>query len=383
MKIYGRFLGSFKNNFLISETNYYRLKIQADVKPHNFDIIEITGYRDKDFIVAEKIKIIKEGQEIGGTENWKKIIYDTETKEEHIKMQKSIQKIRNFFLKKDFLEVYTPILVKYPAMEPNLDSFETKFEKKEKLYLHTSPEYFMKKLLTAGLYRRIFEITPVFRNNELGKMHNPEFLMLEWYRMFKSYDVLMEDLLELVRYLIEDSKINYLSREVDITDYKKITVRKAFQKYADIDLDDLIKNRDNWKEKFFELMVNKIEPNLGWKQPTVLYEYPKEMAALAKLKETDKSVAKRFEFYIAGIELANCFEELNDPKRQLERFKEQKTERVSAKLKNYPIDKTFINALKIGMPPSSGGALGLNRLLMIIFNKKNIRKTLLFPFTDL
>ncbi len=382
MKYRGRIVRSKSKKYLITTNRYFQLIIQKDFDFNNFDIVEAEAYRKENTLYVKDLSVLTEGKKPDGRENWKRMIYDPELKTQFRKIHEYIQKIREFFLKKNFIEVYTPVLTKYPAMEPNIDSFETWFGNKQKMYLHTSPEYFMKKLLAAGFHEKIFEISPVFRNNEFGKMHNPEFLMLEWYRMYKPYENLIKDLIDLTRYLASNSKIEYDNKIIDLTDVEKITLKQAFNKYADKDLEELRETK-NWKDKFFEILVNDIEPNLGGDHPTILYEYPKELAALAKLKNSDRTVAKRFELYIGGIELANCFEELTDPAVQLKRFKKQKKKRRKNDLKDYPIDETFINALKIGMPPSSGGALGINRLIMILLDKKDIKETLLFPYQEL
>ena len=383
MNYRGRIVASKSSIYLITTDKYYELIIEKDFDYQNFDIVEIEAYKKQNTLYVKNLIVMTEGQKPDGRENWMKMVYDTGLKKQFRKIHRYIQRIRNFFIKKDFIEVYTPVLSKYPAMEPNIKSFETYFRNQEKLFLHTSPEYFMKKLLTAGFHERIFEISPVFRDSELGKLHNPEFLMIEWYRMYKPYEVLMDDLIDLIKYLTNKEKIKYNSNTIYLNKIEKITVKESFYKYADINLDRFMKIENNWKSKFFEIMVDEIEPNLGCNQPTILYEYPRELAALSKLKKIDKSVAKRFELYIGGTELANCFEELTDPEIQLKRFKKQKKKRKKENLGNYPIDKTFIKALEIGMPPSSGGALGINRLLMILLNKKDIKETLLFPYYEL
>jgi len=380
MKIKGRLLLDGDNSYLLK--NLKLIPISGKLNGSNYDIIELEGRFQQNIFEVESAKILKKGRAVSGNENWNRAIYDFELRKSLYESQRLLQKIRNFFQKENFLEVYTPLLNKYTAMEPNIASFETTDFQKEKLYLHTSPEYNLKKVLVSGIADKIFQISPVFRKEKRGKLHNPEFLMLEWYRSFEKYEKLMDDLLYLIKYLTDKEFIQYKKSKIKLDSLDKITVKEAFKKYTDTSLREIgvFENEKNWKDKFFQLLVEKIEPNLGWERPTILYEYPVELAALSKVKDKDKRFSKRFELYIGGIELANCFEELNDADEQLKRFEKQKKKREKLKKPVHEIDEKFIKALRVGMPPSSGGALGINRLIMILLNKKSIKKTLLFPY---
>jgi len=381
MKIKGRLLLDEDNSYLIK--NLQLIPISGKLDGSNYDIVELKGKFKEKIFKIDSSKILKKGQPVSGNENWNRAIYDFDLRKSLYKSQKLLQEIRDFFLKENFLEVYTPLLNKYAAMEPNIDSFETNDHKKEKLYLHTSPEYNLKQVLVSGIADKIFQISPVFRKEKIGKLHNPEFLMLEWYRSFEKYEKLMDDLLYLIKYLTGKEFIQYKKSKIKLDSLDKITVKEAFKKYTDTSLREIgvFENEKNWKEKFFQLLVEKIEPNLGWERPTILYEYPVELAALSKVKDKDKRFSKRFELYIGGIELANCFEELNDADEQLKRFEKQKKKREKLKKPVHEIDEKFIKALRVGMPPASGGALGINRLIMILLNKNSIKKTLLFPYS--
>src|SRR6056297_1923962 len=381
MKIKGRLLLDGDNSYLLK--NLKLIPISGKLNGSNYDIIELEGRFQQNIFEVESAKILKKGRAVSGNENWNRAIYDFELRKSLYESQRLLQKIRNFFQKENFLEVYTPLLNKYTAMEPNIASFETTDFQKEKLYLHTSPEYNLKKVLVSGIADKIFQISPVFRKEKRGKIHNPEFLMIEWYRSFEKYEKLMDDLLYLIKYLTDKEFIQYKKSKIKLDSLDKITVKEVFKKYTDTSLREIgvFENEKNWKEKFFQLLVEKIEPNLGWERPTILYEYPVELAALSKVKDKDKRFSKRFELYIGGIELANCFEELNDPDEQLKRFEKQKKKREKLKKPVHEIDENFIKALRVGMPPASGGALGINRLIMILLNKNSIKKTLLFPYS--
>ena len=383
MILRGRVL-KFDNGFYILSKNDY-VSLSGNFEGEMNDIVELHGEFKNSTFFVDKTTILQKGSEIKGNENWKKIIYDRDAKIHFLKISEYIEKISDFFKKNGFLSVYTPILGKYAAMEPNIDSFETKCCG-EKLYLQTSPEYFMKKLLTSGISEKIFSMTPVFRNNEVGKRHNPEFLMVEWYRAYEPYEMLMEDLFALLKYLLPDNdEIIYDGNHILLDRYEKLTVEDALKKYAETDFEKLgvYEERPGWEEDFFKIMVDKVEPKLGFERPLFLYEYPRKLAALSKIKDDNPQLSKRFEFYICGVELANCFEELTDYKEQFERFKIEKNERKIRGLTEYEIDMTFIEALKIGMPPASGGALGVNRLLQILTDSPDIKNTFLFPYIEL
>lgn len=383
MLIRGRLIIIENEQYLLSGTRYFPIKgiVGADM----YDLCECEGTEWDGVIIAERTRVLQHGTMVGGHENWKKMVYDTGFKAQMIEMQLAVNQMRSFFLKMNFLEVYTPVAAPYAAMEPNIDSFETTFGRDKKLYLQTSPEYYMKKLLAADLYQNIFQICPVFRNNENGNRHNPEFLMLEWYRQFAPYETLMDDCFGLIKACAKKDMLTYQGQTVLLDAYEKLTVADAFERYAAMPLDALGVYDDvpGWEERFFQILVEQVEPRLGWERPTVLCEYPAKLAALASLKKDDPRVANRFELYICGIELANCFEELCDAEQQYLRFEAEQHARMKAGKPVYDIDKTFIQALKTGMPPSSGGALGIQRLLMVLFDVTSIRETLLFPYEDL
>jgi EF-P lysine aminoacylase GenX len=342
-------------------------------------------------------------------QNWERAKKDNSLKEIQIKRTKINNLIRNFFNAKGFLEAQTPILVKCAGQEPYLSPFKTSFgdekNKKYKGFLITSPEYSLKKMLAGG-FDKIYEMARVFRANEsLGGTHNPEFTMLEWYRANSDYKKIMEDTENLILFLnkkINRSNIlNYQGQKINLTTpWQRISVKELFSKYANIDLDKTktlknfrnqakkskinVNSKDNdWNSIFYDIFLNKIEPNLPKDKPIIIYEYPLPQASLAKKKNKNSFYAERFEVYIAGLELANAFSELTDAKEQLSRLKEEQRLRTKLKKDIISIDKDFICALKLGIPPSGGIALGIDRLQMLLLNIKDINDLLLFPAKQL
>jgi len=324
--------------------------------------------------------------------------------------RKIINIIRKYFDDQDFIEVDTPILQKSPGNEVHLQAFKTEIKsphddvKNQTIYLHTSPEFSMKKLLVAG-ESKIYQISHVFRNGERSSLHHPEFSMIEWYRTNVTPKEIMNDCINLIRECakILGKKI-FKANNIECNifdDWEVLSVSDAFKKYANIDIlkttpdplnpnADLLRDEmkkkglrylenDSWEDLFFRIMGEKIEPFLGKDRPTFLCDYPLSMAALSKQKDDDKRLADRFELYIAGYEIANAFNELTDPKEQLNRF--QKDMDLKEKLHGirYPIDMDFIDALHHGMPCACGIALGIDRLVMLCTESKNIEDVLWLP----
>ena len=311
------------------------------------------------------------------------------------------QKVRNFFVKENFLEVETPIMTPIPGMEPHLTPFETKFKTDHQnfpLYLNTSPELQMKKLLGAG-FGNIFNITKVFRNGEIGgDTHNPEFTMIEWYREKADYKDLMKDCEKLILSLTDS--ITYQGQTIDISlPWDRISTRELFLQYCNL---DLLENKtfaqfkktadrlnydtnacEDWDDIFFKIFLNHIEPHLGKEKPIFVYDYPSTQAALAKKSATNPFFAERFELYIAGIELCNAFSELTDSNEQRERLLEEQKLRKKLGKTVFPIDEEFLASLESIHYESAGIALGLDRLFMVLLDKKSIEEVLLFPLSKL
>jgi len=268
-----------------------------------------------------------------------------------------MQRIRAFFYERDFTEVETPIRLKVPCMELNIDA-----EASGDHFLRTSPEIFHKQLLAAG-HAKIFEIGKCFRRGELGPLHNPEYTMLEWYRANADYMDILGDTQALVQAVggIGDPA------------WKQMTVSEAFLEFAGWE------PVGNYAENRFDIdLVEKIEPAL--KQiggPVVLIDYPVEAAALSRRKPGNPLVAERWELYIDGIEIANAYSELTDPVEQRRRFEECAEQRKALGKEIYPIDEAFIHSLE-KMPPAGGVALGVDRLLMLIAGADSLDSVLPF-----
>ncbi|MFA6305398.1 MAG: EF-P lysine aminoacylase EpmA [Candidatus Gracilibacteria bacterium] len=328
------------------------------------------------------------------------MIYDKQTAIQRNALTKSL---RFFFEKEKFLEVETPIMVKIPGMEPHLNIFETDLiirSKKIKLFLNHSPELQMKKLLGAN-FGNIFTITKTFRNGEIGgNLHNPEFTMLEWYRINADYKDLMKDCEKLVKKLAGKNEIIYQNKKISLkTPWEKFSCEELFQKYCKISLDQNRtfkqlkkiaeeKNFDtnfckDWDDIFFKIFLNHIEPHLGKETPTFVYDYPSTQAALAKKSSKNPFFAERFELYIGGIEIANAYSELTDAKEQKTRLIEEQKLRKKLKKTIFDIDGEFLASLESIQQSCAGIALGVDRLFMILMDKKNIEETLLFPLNKI
>lgn len=289
------------------------------------------------------------------------------------KRAKLVKSIRTWFDSNDFLEVESPSLQKSPGMEAHLRAFRTEkispeLDKSEELFLHTSPEFAMKKLLVAGL-PKIYQICHCFRNAEGSSLHSCEFTMIEWYRANSNYNKIMQDCEKLIRFCATETGTKTLKHKDMQSDpfaeWEKISVIDAYKKYAGITV-NLDASPEEWEELFYKTFLNEVEPNLGQGAPTILYDYPVSMAALSRQKPEEPKLAERFELYICGIELANAFGELTDAKIQRKRFEEDLKLKKELYNEEWPLDEDFISALENGMPESGGIALGIDRLAMLI-----------------
>jgi lysyl-tRNA synthetase class 2 len=311
---------------------------------------------------------------------------------------------RAFFAERDFLEVETPALQISPGLEPHLMAFATELvaadqQSSRPLYLHTSPEFAMKKLLAAGL-PRIFQLAHVFRNGERASTHHPEFTMLEWYRT-GDYDGVIADTTALMRKLAAiggNANVAWRGLACDLdADPELLTVQDAFARHAggiDLlatvgDMRGLIAEArrigvrvgqgDRWDDLVLRILAERIEPHLGAGRPTFLIEYPVEMAALARVKPGDPRVAERVELYISGVEIANGFGELTDAEEQRRRFTADMDLKEKLYGARYPIDEEFLAALAHGIPDSAGMALGFDRLVMLLAGAERIEDVLWAP----
>ncbi len=282
-----------------------------------------------------------------------------------------VQSIREFFVERGYLEIDTPQLISAPAPEVHIDAIRAGGR-----YLQTSPELCMKRLLASG-FPKIFQISRCFRTGERGDLHLPEFSLLEWYRTGIDYKVLMNECEALIRFVSQrldmGGKIPYLSNEIDLKKpWQRISVSAAFDRYATTSLKRALE-----EGCFDQIMVEEIEPNLGMTRPTFLYDYPAAMAALARLKPGNRALAERFEIYIAGLELANGFSELNDPVEQRARFERELQIRDAEGKETYPMPERFLRSLE-HMPDAAGIALGVDRLAMLFSGALKIDEVVSF-----
>jgi lysyl-tRNA synthetase class 2 len=316
--------------------------------------------------------------------------------------------VRRYFIADGFTEVECGQVQVSPGNETHLHAFETEAigtnGARTKLYLHTSPEFACKKLLAAG-ETRIFDFARVFRNRERGPLHAPEFTMLEWYRAHEAYEAVIEDTLRIVALAADASgakSLRWRDRESDPhATAERLTAADAFRRHADIDLlatiaddgstrrDDLatrardagikVANDDTWTDIYSKVLVERIEPNLGIGRPTVLCEYPRAEAALARATPHDPRVSERFELYVCGVELANGFGELTDAVEQRRRFESEMNEKQRIYGERYPMDEDFLAALA-HMPQAAGVALGFDRLVMLAAGARHIDQVQWTPF---
>jgi lysyl-tRNA synthetase class 2 len=281
-----------------------------------------------------------------------------------------IQSIRAFFVAHNFLEVETPQRIQANAPEPHIDAVAS-----DNMWLQTSPELAMKRLLAAG-YGDIFQICKVWRDGEKGTKHLPEFTMLEWYRANADYHQLMADCERLLQALVPSGQLNYQGQAIELTaPWPRITVNEAFDRYANCSVETAIEN-----DTFEEILTDEVEPKLGL-NPLFLTEYPKPLAALARTKQDNPAVAERCELYIGGMEMSNGFSELADPVEQRERFEEDERIRQAAGKPPYPMPEGFLRELE-QMPESAGMALGIDRLIMLLTDTQQIDEVVAFTPAD-
>ncbi|MEP1447923.1 MAG: elongation factor P--(R)-beta-lysine ligase [Paraglaciecola sp.] len=298
-----------------------------------------------------------------------------------------LQKIRHFFAKRDVLEVDTPALSHATVTDEHLHSFSTQFQhpfapQSHTLYLQTSPEFAMKRLLSAGS-GAIYQICKSFRNEETGRFHNPEFTMLEWYRPGFNHLQLMSEIDELIQMVLRCEPA------------EKTTYQRLFKQHLNCDpltatLDDLktlssqfgyaeLAADENNKDTLLMLLFSQqVEPHIGQDRPCFVTDFPASQAALAKISATNPLVAERFELYFQGIELANGFHELTDSVEQLNRFERDNNKRQKQGLDKMPIDQNFIAAIDSGLPECAGVALGIDRLLMLALKCNKIEQVIAF-----
>ncbi len=298
-----------------------------------------------------------------------------------------LAQVRRFFAERGVLEVETPVLAAAPVTDPHLASLATELHGPgspggRTLYLQTSPEYAMKRLLAAGS-GPIFQISRVFRDDEVGRHHNPEFTLLEWYRPGFDHHALMDEVDGLLSALLGTAPA------------ERLTYAEAFLRHAGVDphradgatlqaaageLGEGCGLATDEREGWLSLLLSlKVQPQLGRGRPTFLHDFPASQAALARVRPGDPPVAERFEVFIDGVELANGYHELTDAAEQRRRFQADLATRAAMGLPAVPLDHRLLEALAAGMPPCAGVALGFDRLAMVAAGADHIDQVLAFP----
>lgn len=336
-----------------------------------------------------------------------------------------IDAVRIFFKTRQFKEVETPLFVPSPDPEPTIELFSSEWKTPIGTTtgrLNGSPEFMMKKLLSAGI-GNCFQICKSFRSAEPpSSRHNPEFTILEWYRVDADYTDIMNDCEELLHFMAkyvqlrkkyptqspydlthldeQSTQIRFRGTDFDLSQpWERLSIPEAFSKFSSISEDELldetllvekvkekgysVNSETTFDDAFYQVILNEIEPHLGEQKPTIFYDYPASQAALSKKKLSDPRLAERFEFYIAGLELGNAFSELADWEEQESRLQAQTEVRKKAGQDSWPIDAAFIAALKAGFPRCGGIAVGIDRLVMLFTDARQIEEVLFFPASQL
>lgn len=355
---------------------------------------------------------------------WQKLKIDTEARSKLFTREWVIDAIRIYFKTQGFKEVETPLFVASPDPEPTIELFETYHKANDysvKGYLNGSPEFMMKKLLASNS-GNIFQVCKSFRNGEpVSSRHNPEFTILEWYRVNADYTDVMNDCENLFIFMHQyiaslrngalkhaydlenvvktDLQLHFKGKTYDLNPgWERLSVPEAFEKYAYVDKETLLDEKKllkkaaekgyevtattSYDDAFYQIMLNEIEPHLGETKPTFLYDYPASQAALSRKKESDPRLAERFELYIGGLEIGNAFSELADWQEQQARFENQLHVRQENKQSYWNVDADFIEGLRTGFPRCGGIAIGVDRLVMLFADAAEIKEVLFFPANE-
>lgn len=300
-----------------------------------------------------------------------------------------LQSLREFFVSQGFVELKTPSLVVCPGTEPSLDVFSTNLKvgsRQQKLFLPTSPELHLKKALALGA-EKIFELAPCFRNGEVTERHQPEFLMLEWYRAYASLSLIKEDTVKLVNHLAQAMKVAGPAKVTSYSVAELFRIHCGFELKPDTSKAELkalaekigvdVRSAESIDDYFFLIFMDKIENQLAADELVFVEKYPPYQAALARL--TSDGWGDRFEAYWKGMELCNAFHELNDPTIQRLRSEEDLQKKSEMHKEPVALDEEFFQCLEAGLPPSGGIALGVERLFMALQGLHSISSLRLFP----
>lgn len=294
-----------------------------------------------------------------------------------------LRTLRDFFYQRNIIEVETPLLCEAGTTDVYLDSMTVSLNQKTR-YLQTSPEFAMKRLLAAGI-GDCYQICKAFRCDESGQHHNPEFTMLEWYRLNFNHHDLMNDMDDLLQFILKCSSAKRVSYQQLFLEYLKIDPHTAsIEELKNIapDLCAVLNEKTDTKDDYLMLILSHlIEPKIGFDRPCFIYDYPASQAALSQVR--DNQFAERFEVYVNGIELANGFHELQNPHEQLKRFQKDNEKRRELNKPEVPVDYRLIAALENGLPACAGVALGVDRLIMLALKQNTLKNVLSFSANNI
>lgn len=311
--------------------------------------------------------------------------------------------LRDDFDSRGYLEAEAPLLVPCPTLDSNIRSLSVEVSsidgRRRPFYLHTSPEYAMKKLMAAGA-ERLYFLGKVFRDGETTALHNPEFTLLEWYRAGASIADLLDETEDFIRRLAMrltgSASVPYGDRVVDLSGpWPRVRMADLFRASTGADLDprcgaDGLRRiaselgvfhnpDDDWETLFTRIYLERMEPGLGFDKPVFLTDYPSGLAMNARLRKDDPRWAERCELFIAGLELANGYTEITDPSEQRRRFESDLEKKRLENGSELPVDRELLEALEAGLPPCAGMALGVDRLVMLLLNREDIADVLIEP----
>jgi lysyl-tRNA synthetase, class II len=326
------------------------------------------------------------------------LVVNSDVRQVFVKRGLIIGELRRFLDERGYIEVETPILQPIPggALARPFKTHHNALDMP--LYLRVAPELYLKRLIVGGL-NRVYDLNRNFRNEGISYKHNPEYTMLEFYQAYSNYHDLMDLTEELIKSVVDrvcgKRQVTYGSHTIDFDNWTRITMTDAIVKYSD----DRISREDLKSREFVERMLRSVHAEFNPRlplgnligilfeavaerhliQPTIVYEHPMELSPLAKRKRDDPSIVERFELFIAGMELANAYSELNDPLDQKARFEAQIEARHFGDEEAHLMDEDYVRALSYGMPPTAGEGIGVDRLVMILTDSKSIRDVILFP----
>ncbi|MDP3274717.1 MAG: amino acid--tRNA ligase-related protein [Deltaproteobacteria bacterium] len=349
------------------------------------DLVRVQVSLRKERLVAHEItRVFRPTRSAGarGTETARLTLH---RRAEHLVARAQVlSRVRQWFARQRFTEVETPTIAVCPGLDLHLTAYEAIDTSSAKSlgYMITSPEYHMKRLVVGGL-SQCFQFARCFRSGDLGSRHEPEFTMLEWYRAWGTLDALVEDTMGVL--LAACDRTTLRARDghtLALSEgHERLTVREAFARFAS-EITDPIGLAERDEHEYFRILGEKIEPQLGRTRPTFLTHFAARHASLSQLDPEDRSVCLRAELYVDGQELSNGFVELTDPVEQRARLVRDQQDRAQRGLPEYPIDEDFLRALEEGMPPSVGNAMGLDRLVALALELRDLREVLAFSQRD-